>query len=120
MLATTRNGFRGRRDAGMPVLHLRLPAAGWYAPCRTKLWDYALRFGSVGGRLLMTLRIPCAAYAVSVSIARDTITPDPGTLESVVGTCTFPWDQERARMERYIQAPLQVARRECGIVLHNP
>ena len=54
--------------------------------------DYAVRFGSVGGRLLMTLRIPCAAYAVRVSIAGDTITPDPGTLESVVGTCTFPWD----------------------------
>ena len=82
--------------------------------------DYAVRFGSVGGRPLMTMRIPCAAYAVSVSIAGDTITPDPDTLERVVGTCNFPWDQEQARMERYIQAPLQVAQRESGIVLHNP
>ena len=97
----------------------RMPAGMPRAPGLSS-GDYAVRFGSVGGRLLMTLRIPCAAYAVSVSMAGDTITPDPGTLESIVGTCTFPWDQEQARMERYIQAPLQVARREGGIVLHNP
>ncbi len=82
--------------------------------------DYAIRFGSVGGRTLMTVRIPCASYAVKVSIAGETITPDPGTLESFLGTCNFPWDQEQARMKRYLQAPLQFAQREAGIVLHNP
>ena len=82
--------------------------------------DYAIRFGSVGGRTLMTVRIPCASYAVTVSIAGETITPDPGTLESSLGTCNFPWDQEQARMKRYLQAPFQFAQRETGIVLHNP
>jgi len=82
--------------------------------------DYAIRFGSVGGRTLMTVRIPCASYAVTVSIATETITPDPGTLESSLGTCNFPWDQEQSRMKRYLQAPLQFAQRETGIVLHNP
>lgn len=82
--------------------------------------DYAIRFGSVGGRTLMTVRIPCASYAVTVSIAGETITPDPGTLESSLGTCNFPWDQEQARMNRYLQAPFQFAQRETGIVLHNP
>lgn len=82
--------------------------------------DYAIRFGIVGGHPLMTVRIPCASYAVRITIVGEIITPDPGTLESYVDTCTFPWDQERARMERYLQAPLQFARRESGIVLHNP
>ena len=82
--------------------------------------DYAIRFGSVGGRTLMTVRIPCASYAVTVSIAGETITPDVGTLESSLGTCNFPWDQEQARMQRYLQAPLQFAQRENEIVLHNP
>ena len=82
--------------------------------------DYAIRFGSVGGRTLMTVRIPCASYAVTVSIATESITPDPGTLESSLGTCNFPWDQEQSRMKRYLEAPLQFAQRETGIVLHNP
>ena len=82
--------------------------------------DYAIRFGGVGGRTLTTVRIPCASYAVTVSIATETITPDPGTLESSLGTCNFPWDQEQSRMKRYLQAPLQFAQRETGIVLHNP
>lgn len=82
--------------------------------------DYAVRFGSVGGHPLMTVRIPCASYTVSVSIADETITPDPATLETLQGKCDFPWDQEQARMHRYLQAPLQFARRESGIVLHNP
>ena len=82
--------------------------------------DYAVRFGSVGGHPLMTVRIPCASYTVSVSIAIGTITPDPATLETLQGKCDFPWDQEQARMHRYLQAPLQFARRESGIVLHNP
>lgn len=81
--------------------------------------DYAVRFGIVGGRPLMTARIPCASYAVRISIVGETITPDPGTLESILGTCNFPWDRERARMEQFLQAPLQIARRERGIVLHN-
>ncbi|WP_079549708.1 hypothetical protein [Arthrobacter sp. 49Tsu3.1M3] len=68
----------------------------------------------------MTVRIPCASYAVRVSIAGETITPDPRTLESSLGTCNFPWDQEEARMQRYLQAPLQFAQRENEIVLHNP
>ncbi|WP_144670104.1 hypothetical protein [Arthrobacter sp. U41] len=82
--------------------------------------DYAVRFGSVGGHPLMTVRIPCASYAVRVSFEGETITPDPATLESFQGTCDFPWGQEQARMHRYLQAPLQFARRESGIVLHNP
>lgn len=82
--------------------------------------DYAIRFGSVGGRTLTTVRIPCASYAVTVSIATESITPDPGTLESSLGTCNFPWDQEQSRMKRYLEAPLQFAQRETGIVLHNP
>lgn len=82
--------------------------------------DYAVRFGSVGGRTVMSVRIPCASYAVTVSIAGETITPDVGTLESSLGTCNFPWDQEQARMKRYLQAPFQFAQRETGIVLHNP
>ena len=88
--------------------------------------DYAIRFGLGGGRTLMTVRIPCASFAVRVSIVGETITPDPGTLESVLATCNFPWDQDQdqdqdqARMERNLQAPLQIARREAGIVLHNP
>jgi hypothetical protein len=82
--------------------------------------DYAVRFSSVGGHALMTVRIRCASYVVRVGIAGETITPDPRTLESFVGTCNFPWDQEQARMKRYLQAPLQFARRESGIVLHNP
>ncbi len=82
--------------------------------------DYAVRFGSVGGHPLMTVRIPCASYTVRVSISGGTITPDPGTLETFVGTCNFPWDQEQARMNRYLQAPLQFTWRESGIVLHNP
>ena len=68
----------------------------------------------------MTVRIPCASYTVRISIAGETITPDPGTLETFVGTCNFPWDQEQARMNRYLQAPLQFTWRESGIVLHNP
>ena len=86
----------------------------------TSSGDYAIRFSIVGGRPLMTVRIPCALYAVRVSIVGRTITPDPATMESVLGTCNFPWDQEQARMERYLQAPLQIAQRESGIVLHNP
>lgn len=82
--------------------------------------DYAVRFGIVGGRPLMTVRIPCASYAVRVSIVGATITPEQGTLESILGTCDFPWDQEQARMEQYLQAPLQIALRESGVVLHNP
>lgn len=67
----------------------------------------------------MTVRIPCASYAVRVSIAGQTITPVPGTTESFVGTCGFPWDEEQQRMSRYIQAPLQFVEREASIVLHN-
>ena len=82
--------------------------------------DYAVGFGSIGGQPWMTVRIPCASYTVRVGIAGDTITPDPGTLETFVGTCNFPWDEEQARMNRYLQAPLQFARGQSGIVLHNP
>ena len=81
--------------------------------------DYAVRFGSAGGHPLMTVRIRCASYAVGVSVAGGTITPDPGTLESFVGACPFPWDGEQQRMKQYLQAPLQFARRDSGIVLHN-
>lgn len=81
--------------------------------------DYAVRFGSLGGRPLMTVRIPCASYAVRVSIADQTITPVPGTMERFVGPCGFPWDEEQERMARYIQAPLQFVEREASIVLHN-
>ena len=42
--------------------------------------DYAVRFGSVGGHPLMTVRIPCASYAVRVSFEGETITPDPATI----------------------------------------
>ena len=82
--------------------------------------DYAVRFGSLGGRPLMVVRIPCASFAVRVSIVGETITPDPGTLKSVLDTCNFPWNQEQARMKRYLQAPLQFARRDSRIVLHKP
>lgn len=58
--------------------------------------DYALRFGGIDGHPLMTARIPCASYKVRVSIAGETITPDPGTLETLMGTCNFPWNQEQA------------------------
>ena len=51
----------------------------------------------------MTMRIPCASSTVRVSIAGETITPDPVTLETFVGTCNFQWDQEQARMNRYLQ-----------------
>jgi hypothetical protein len=82
--------------------------------------DYAVRFGIVGGRPLMTVRIPCASFAVRISMVGETITPIPGTLESVQRACNFPWDQERARIQGYLQAPLQIAWRERGLVLHNP
>lgn len=42
------------------------------------------------------------------------------TLQSFLGTCNFPWDQEQARMKGYLQAPLQFAGRESDRVLHNP
>lgn len=82
--------------------------------------DYAIRFSSVGGSPLMTVRIPCASYAVRVGITGQTITPVPGTMESSAGTCEFPWDQEQQRMEQYLQAPLQFVEKDTGIVLHNP
>ncbi|BCW66998.1 hypothetical protein NicSoilB4_17610 [Arthrobacter sp. NicSoilB4] len=81
--------------------------------------DYAVRFGSLGGHTMMTVRIPCASYMVRVSISGETITPDPGTLEAFVGTCNFPWDEEQQRMARYVQAPLQFVQHEASIVLHN-
>ena len=82
--------------------------------------DYAIRFSSIGGSPLMTVRIPCASYAVRVGITGQTITPVPGTMESSAGTCEFPWDQEQQRMEQYLQAPLQFVEKDTGIVLHNP
>lgn len=81
--------------------------------------DYAIRFALVGGSPLMTVRIPCASYALGVSIVGQTITPDPGSIESYVGTCNFPWDEERQRMEGYLRGPLQFAPKEAGIVLYN-
>ena len=81
--------------------------------------DYAVRFGNVGGRTLMTVRIRCASYAVGVDIDGETITPVPGTLDSFVATCNFPWNEEQARMKSHLQAPLEFARREGGLVLHN-
>lgn len=82
--------------------------------------DYAVRFSNVGGSTLMTFRIPCASYALRVSIVGQTITPEPGSMESSIGTCNFPWDEEQKRMARYLQGPLQFAPKEAGIVLHNP
>ena len=82
--------------------------------------DYAVRFSNVGGSTLMTVRIPCASYALRVSIVGQTITPEPGSMESSIGTCNFPWDEEQKRMARYLQGPLQFAPKEAGIVLHNP
>ena len=81
--------------------------------------DYAVRFGSVGGSAWMTVRIPCASYALRVSIVGQTITPDPATMESSVGTCDFPWDQEEKRMAKYVQEPLQFVEKNAGIALHN-
>ncbi|MCO4237534.1 hypothetical protein [Pseudarthrobacter raffinosi] len=60
--------------------------------------DYAIRFASVGGSPWMSVRIPCASYALRVTIVGQAITPDPGTLESFVGACGFPWDEEQERM----------------------
>lgn len=82
--------------------------------------DYAVRFSNVGGSTLMTFRIPCASYALRVSIVGQTITPEPGSMESSIGTCNFPWDEEQKRMARYLPGPLQFAPKEAGIVLHNP
>lgn len=81
--------------------------------------DYAIRFSSVGGSPLMTVRVPCASYAVRVSITGQTITPGPGTMESFAGMCEFPWDQEQQRMAQYLQAPLEFVRKDTGIALHN-
>jgi hypothetical protein len=81
--------------------------------------DYAVRFGSVGGSPWMTVRIPCASYALRVNIVGQTITPDPATMESSVGTCDFPWDQEEKRMAKYVQEPLQFVEKNAGIALHN-
>jgi hypothetical protein len=81
--------------------------------------DYAVRFGSVGGSPWMTVRIPCASYTVKVSINGQTITPDPGTMESLADICTFPWDEEQKRMARYLREPLQFVQQEAGIALHN-
>jgi hypothetical protein len=81
--------------------------------------DYAVRFAVVGGSPLMTVRIPCASDALRVSIVGQTITPDPESMESFVGTCNFPWDEEQERMARYLQRPLEFAPKEAGIVLHN-
>lgn len=80
---------------------------------------YAVRFGSLAGHLLMTVRIPCASYTVRVRIAGHTITPDPGTTESLIGTCGFPWDKEQQRMARYIQGPLQFVQHEASMVPRN-
>ncbi|ALV42226.1 hypothetical protein AU252_14630 [Pseudarthrobacter sulfonivorans] len=82
--------------------------------------DYAIRFASVGGSPWMSVRIPCASYALRVTIVGQAITPDPGTLESFVGACGFPWDEEQERMAMYLQDPLQFVQRETGIVLQNP
>lgn len=73
----------------------------------------------MGGSQLMTVRIPCASFAVRVSIIDQTITPDPGTMESFADTCEFPWDQEQQRMAQHLQAPLQFERKDTGIALHN-
>lgn len=81
--------------------------------------DYAVRFASVDGSPLMTVRIPCASFAVRVGIEDHTITPDPATLESLVESCTFPWDEGQQRMARYLQAPLQLAEGHDGVVLSN-
>lgn len=81
--------------------------------------DYAIRFGRTDGLPLMTVRIPCASYSVRVSIVGQEITPDPGTLESHVGTCDFPWDEEQQRMAQYLQSPLQFVQQDAGIALHN-
>ena len=81
--------------------------------------DYAVRFGSVGGSSWMSVRIPCASYALRVSIVGQTVTPDPGTMESIVGTCSFPWDEEQKRMAEYLQGPLQFVQQVTGIALHN-
>ncbi|MBT2532663.1 hypothetical protein J7E83_11125 [Arthrobacter sp. ISL-48] len=82
--------------------------------------DYAIRFSMAGGRPTMTVRVPCASYAVQVTIVDETITPVPGTMDSFVGTCTFPWDEDQKRLTQYLQAPLQFTVREDGLVLHNP
>ncbi|MCU1533092.1 MAG: hypothetical protein JWO49_2663 [Arthrobacter sp.] len=81
--------------------------------------DYAVRFATVGGSPWMSVRIPCASYALRVSIVGQTITPDPGTMESFVGTCSFPWDEEQKRMAKYLQGPLQFVQQDAGIALHN-
>jgi hypothetical protein len=81
--------------------------------------DYAVRFSRIDGLSMMSVRIPYASFAVHVSFAGGTIIPAPETLDSIVGSCSFPWDGEQARMARYVQAPMQFTRREQGIVLHN-
>lgn len=91
-----------------------------YPPVGVGSGDYAIRFASVGGSPWMSVPIPCASYALRVTIVGQAITPDPGTLESFVGACGFPWDEEQERMAMYLQDPLQFGQRETGIVLQNP
>ncbi|WP_330191966.1 hypothetical protein [Pseudarthrobacter sp. J64] len=81
---------------------------------------YAIRFAGVESDRIMTVRIPCASYAVEVDIDGGTVTPDPSTLESVVENCSFPWDMEQERMAGYLKKPLQVAETDSGITLSNP
>lgn len=81
--------------------------------------NYAVRFASTGGSSWMTVRIPCASYLVRVTISGSTITPDPETLQSAVGSCDFPWNMEQERMSSNIQGPLQFEQRPAGIALRN-
>ncbi|MHA7298679.1 hypothetical protein [Pseudarthrobacter sp. MDT1-22] len=78
--------------------------------------DYAIRFASVSGSPWISVRIPCASYALRVTIVGQAITPDPGTLESFVA----PAASRGTRMAIYLQDPLQFVQRETGIVLQNP
>ncbi|WP_146070352.1 hypothetical protein [Arthrobacter sp. GMC3] len=80
---------------------------------------YAVRFASVGGSAWMTVRIPCAAYLVKVTISGSTITPAPDTIKSVVGTCDFPWNAEQERMARNVLSPLKFEQRPDDIFLGN-
>ncbi len=67
----------------------------------------------------MTVRIPCAAYLVKVTISGSTITPAPDTIKSVVGTCDFPWNAEQERMARNVLSPLKFEQRPDDIFLGN-
>lgn len=81
--------------------------------------DYGIRFASVDGSPWMSGRIPCASYALRVTIVGQTITPDPGTMENFAGACGFPCDKEQKRMAKYLQDPFQFVQQDAGIILQN-